>query len=400
MPATAAPPTAPIETPQNPAAGSPMSDAYADLDRMMGESPSIEPASPESSATDVEEPSAGKPSTSKPDKAKPASSVPDAGLKKPDQPKPTDPSKPKPQPAAELRQAYEALKAKHKALEAEHAALRAKPPEDPEKKSIQERYEAAEKRRADLENEIKFARYESSEEYKQKYEQPFVDAYQLGRAKTADLDVALEDGTTRPATEADFDAIARIVSNRDAVKLAKQMFGDEYTIPIYHRERVQELNGTRVKAIEDFRKQGSERERQWNEQQSKTRESVGKLWQQSNQEAVDKYPQWFKPTEGADDENAALEDGFKLADKGFSDAPDLSPEQRVRLHSAIRNRAAGFGRVVLQNRKLSSKVAELEEKLKQFQSSEPGAGDGKGQQKAEQDATLDSVLSSLDTLAR
>lgn len=364
---------------------------------MMGGS---EEPSPESAVTDVEEPSAGKPSTSKDQKAKkPDSSASDADAKKPEL-KPGETAKPKPQPAAELRQAYEALKAKHKALEAEHIALKTKPVEDPEKKLIQERYEAAEKRRADLENEIKFARYESSAEYKEKYEKPFIDAYQLGRAKTADLDVTMEDGTVRSATEADFDAIARIVSNRDAVKLAKQMFGDEYTIPIYHRERVQELNGTRVKAIEDFRKQGSERERQQNEAQTKSMESIGKLWQQANSEAVERYPQWFKPAEGADDENAVLEEGFKLADAGFSDNGNLTPEQRVRLHSAIRNRAAGFGRLVLQNKKLSTRITELETKLKDFEGSEPGAGEGKGHQVAKQEDTLEGVLSGLDAMAR
>lgn len=359
--------------------------------------------SPESSVTDVEGPSAGKPSVpSNPvdPKAKPQdSSASDAAAKKPEL-KPGETAKPKPQPAAELRQAYEALKAKHKALEAEHAALRSKPPEDPEKKSIQERFESAEKRRQELEDEIRFAKYESSTEYKEKYERPFVDAYQQGRSKVSSLKVVDREGNTRQGTPEDFDRIARMVDDDAAADAASEMFGTKAPLVLYHRERVQELNGARVRAIEDFRKQGSEREKQQSEAQSKSMESIGKLWKQANEEAVEKYPQWFKPADGADDENAALEEGYKLADAGFSDSGNMTQEQRVRLHSAIRNRAAGFGRVVLQNRKLSARVSELETKLKEFESSVPGADDGKGHQSAKQEDTLDGVLSGLDAMAR
>jgi regulator of replication initiation timing len=178
------------------------------------------------------------------------------------------------------------------------------------------------------------------------------------------------------------------------------MFGNKAPVVLYHRERVQELNGARVKAIEDFRKIGGEREKQFRDQQVKSMESIGKLWQQVNAEATEKYPQWFKPTEGADEENQILEEGFKLADAGFSDDPNMSPEQRVRLHSAIRNRAAGFGRMVYQNRKLATENAELREKLKQFEQSEPGKDDGKGSQKTEQMDTMDGVVAGLDAIAR
>ena len=377
-----------------------MNDAYGDLDRMMGGS---EGASPESSATDVEESSVGNPSSSgkqEDKKVKPQdSSASDAAKGKPEA-KPGEAPKAKPQPAAELRQAYEALKAKHKALEEENISLKTKPVEDPEKKTWMDRAEAAEKRRLELEDEMRYTRYESSAEYKQKYEEPFVNAYQTGRAKAASLKITDSDGNIRQGTQEDFDRIARLTDDDQAASLAADMFGNKAPLVLYHRERVQELNGARVRAIEDFKKIGAEREKQQNEAQTKSAAEMGKAWQQANAEAVERYPQWFKPTEGADDENAALEEGMKLADKAFSDTSDLSPEQRVRLHSAIRNRAAGFGRLVLQNRKLSAQVTELQTKLKEFENSEPGDGDGKGGKKTEIVDTLEGVVAGLDAMAR
>ena len=408
MPETAtAPAPTPTATPApSPAASNPMSDSYADLEKMLGAgSPeSTEPAQPESAATDAAAPSAEKPSASSksaaPKDKKPDSSAPTAGAKKPES-KPEPESK-KPQPAAELRQAYESLKAKHKALEQEHLALKTAPREDPEKKTLAERLAEREKRLSDLETEIKFARYESSEEYKEKYWKPFEDAFGVARSKVASLKITDSEGVAHQATAEDFDKIAQIKDDDQAADLAHEMFGNKAPVVLYHRERVQELNAARLKAIEDFRKLGSEREKQWQEQQSKTTESIGKLWQQANAEAVEKYPQWFKPAEGeeASEENAILEEGFKLADAGFSDNPNLTHEQRVRLHSAIRNRAAGFGRVVFQNRKLEARVAELEEKLKAFEASEPGSGDGAGKQKTEDATTLEAVVSGLDAFAR
>jgi len=208
------------------------------------------------------------------------------------------------------------------------------------------------------------------------------------------------EGNVRQALPEDFDRIARVMDDDAAADTATELFGNKAPVVLYHRERVQELNEARQKAIEDYKKLGGEREKQWREQSAREREAIGKLWQQVNVEAVEKYPKWFKPSEGDDEGNRLLEEGFKLADAAFSENGGMNPEQRVRLHSAIRNRAAGFSRVVHQNKQLAVKVKELEKALEAYKTSEPGAGDGGGKKSTPQDVTLDGVLAGLDAMAR
>lgn len=380
----------------------PFRDAYADLENMIaaGEegaagaesgkpSKQTKPARPAKSqdAPAKQEAEQGKQRSAE-DKA--GDGEPD----KPDEGKPGSEAPPGKTRAAELRSAYESLKAKYKALEEEHRKLKSQPPpKDPEKEEMA-------KRLAELEHEMRFRHYESSEEYKQQYEKPFVEAYQQGRAKAASLKVTDESGDIRQGTPEDFDRIVRLADDDAAADLAAELFGNKAPVILYHRERVHELNAARVKAIEEFRKLGGERDKKLAEEQSRAREEIARLWRQANADAAEKYPQWFKPAEGADDENQALEAGYQMADRGFSDDPSMTIEERVALHSAIRNRAAAFGRVVLQNRKLAARVAELERELQQFKSSEPGSGGGKGLQKQELADTLDAVVAGLDSLAK
>lgn len=398
--ATTAAPTVPLKPASAPTPGpSPMEDAYADLDAMVAAGSKSEPSEPKpdkpkSVARTADKPSPDKPSTGKqPEKdSEQDTSASIAETKQPGK---------KVSPSAELRTAYEALKLKHKQLEAEHQALRNAPPkEDPERKSLEDRLSEREKRLADLENEIRFSAYERSQEYKEKFEQPFVDAYQTGRAKVATLKITDADGNYRQATPEDFDRIARIMDDDTAAEAAAEMFGNRAPVVLYHRERVQELNASRIKAIEDYKKLGGEREKQWQEQTAKQREQIGKLWKQANTEAIEKYPHFFKPIDGDDEGNQLLEQGFQMADAAFSDNGNMTPEQRVKLHSAIRNRAAGFSRLAYQNKQLTAKIAELEQKLSEYESSEPGQGEGGGKKTETPEISMDSALNELDKLAK
>lgn len=324
------------------------------------------------------------------------------------------PEKPKSR-IVELSKAYEGLKAKHRQLEqdllaknAEIEAIKSKPVEDPEKKSLQERLTEREERLSDLENEIRFSRYESSQEYKEKYEQPFVDAFQTGRQKTASLKIVEQKNEetgeilspARQATAADFDRIAMIADDDAATELAHQMFGNKAPLILYHRERVQELNNAKSKAIEDYRKHGSEREKQFAEQSKAQREKMVGMFNQITNQAIEKFPELFKPMEGDDKGNELLKKGFDLVDAIFKGDPNqIPPDKLVAMHAAIRNRAAGFGRLLHQKRGLEAKVAELEKELEEYRGSEPGAGDGDGKTKAKTEDGSD-WEAQLDKLGR
>lgn len=316
----------------------------------------------------------------------------------------------------ELSKAYEGLKAKHRQLEqdllaknAEIEAIKSKPAEDPEKKSLQERLAEREKRLADMESEMRFRHYEGSQEYKEKYEQPFIDAFQTGRQKTASLKIVEQKNEetgevlspSRQATAADFDRIAMIADDDAATELAHQMFGNKAPLILYHRERVQELNNAKFKAVEDYRKQGSEREKQFAEQSKAQREKMVGMFNQITNQAIEKFPELFKPVEGDDKGNELLKKGFDLVDSIFKNenVNQIPPDKLVAIHAAVRNRAAGFGRLLHQKRGLEAKVAELEKELADFRGSEPGAGAGDGKTKAKVEDGSD-WESQMDKLAR
>ena len=95
-----------------------------------------------------------------------------------------------------------------------------------------------------------------------------------------------------------------------------------------------------------------------------------------NAEAAEKYPDWFKEKEGDEKGNELLRKGYELVDKVFLGSADVPPEELVAQHSAIRNRAAAFGRLAHQLRTANSRVAELEKELESYKDSEPKGGDG------------------------
>lgn len=305
-------------------------------------------------------------------------------------PKPGDKQ---PVTAPELRKAYETLKAEHAILKKEHETFKtAKPVEDPEKKQLSEKVASYEKRLAQLDETLRFTNYEKSEEYKSKYLQPFHDAFAAARKKVASLDVVersqeVEDPNTgektakimqkgRPATENDFDQLCSIPDDRQARQYAKQMFGEDAAIAMNHREKVLELNETRQKALDEYQKTGAEREKQHAELTAKQRAELSSAWEQTNKAALEKFPAWFAPIAGDVEGNDLLEKGMAMADRAFGDTSKIPPGDLVKLHAAIRNRAAGFGRQVLLNKRLSAKVTELEKQLKEIQESAPGAGEG------------------------
>lgn len=377
VPPPSAPPSAPTSAPDAPPADvkQPLHNAFEDLDKML----------------EAKEPEAKPPTPKKaPEKKAPQQQVKEPPKQEPREPRePQEPQDPEnkppeqktddaPRQPKELRAAYETLKAKTKTLETELAQLkaeRAKPaPEDPEKKTLGERVQQYEKRLKELDEELKYAAYERSPEYQEKYEKPFIDAYQTGREKTARLKITDAEGNVRQATAEDFDRIVRISDDDHAAELAAEMFGQKASVVMYHRERVQELNAARYRATEDYRKTGSERFKKASEEATARQTKLRELWEQENTRIREKY-EHFKPQEGDEEGNRLLEQGYQLADLAFSDQLQQEPmEKQISVHAALRHRAAAFGRLVHQNKQLSTKVAELEKELAEFKESTPGDG--------------------------
>jgi len=289
----------------------------------------------------------------------------------------------KPVKAAELRAAYENLKREHAKLKEE--ASKAKPAEDPDKPKLVAELEQTRKRAAELEAEIRYTNYERSQEYQEKYEKPFVESYQNGRRKAMALKVTTPEGTTRDGASADFDAIMAVADDSKAGQLASEMFGSLAPLILYHREKVIEANRSRQNAIEEFRKTGSEREKQraadltaLRTKQQQAQQKLNEEFARLNEESKTKFPEFFQAEEGDDKGKELLEKGFDRSKRAFSGDRTIPPEELVALHSAIHNKAAAFDYLVHKNRAFKAKIASLEKELSEFKNSEPGADGGKG----------------------
>lgn len=413
--------TAPAPAPATPASSPPpvttaapvsspardIADAFSQLDRLAGE----EAPDPTPAAPPKDPPAAPKlPKGQQPQQAndnRPAT-------EEPEEPADNEPEKPadtKPAKKGSFREHYEKLKADYERTQAELSDWKKKaeaPREDPELPKMKETLAQREKRLAELEEEIRFSAFERSDDYKSRYEKPFLDAYQAGRSKAASLKVTNPDtGESRQGTHADFDAIMRMTDDDAAAEAAASLFGNKSAVVMYHRERVQELNNARVNAVEEYRKTGGEREQARSEARKQAEAALAQSFNAEVKAGLEKYPKWFKAIDGDAQSAEILAAGMALADIAFGqpqkDAEGRvvkrSPAELVKLHAAMRNKAGAFDHVVYLLAKERKALKEAMTKLKQYEASEPGGGTG-GRVPRKPANTWDEVDAKLTALAR
>jgi len=368
-----------------------LADAYSQLDSLGaddGGGPAPEPRTP---PKPPELPGGQKPQDAK-DNKPPGETADDANPDNPEGASPKPGEKPDEKiPAKTLRERKDQLERENASLAARVKELEEKnsdPTEHPEFKKNKETLEQREKRLAELEEEIRFTNYERSTEYREKYEAPFLDAYAAGRAKVSSFTLT-DPGTGEPrqGTEQDFDQLMRITDDNAAAERAAELFGNKAPIVLFHREEALKMNAARVKALDHYRKEGGEREKQRTEQLSKMQREVATAFESESKAGVEKYSKWFKPVEGDAKSAEILERGFHFADVAFGKADKdadgnvirRAPAEMAKLHAAIRNKAGGFDHAIYLLNKERATVKQLQEKLKQYEDSGPGPGDGKGE---------------------
>jgi hypothetical protein len=331
----------------------------------------------------------------------------------------------KPIKAASLRENYDLVKNKLSQAEAklkEYEEKLKSPPKisEEEKKSYEEKVTASEKRRAELEEHMKFVDYSKSEEFKTKYEKPFFDAYTEGRNKISTLMVNDEEtGTLRKATAEDFDSIMRLNDDEAAAAKIEELFGTgvKALMAANAREKAATAFGLKNKALDEFRAKGSEFEKLRGEQMKKQSEEVAKIWSEEKSSGADRHPHLFKTIENDNTGNSILEDGYRLADLAFGalDAENaaklpqwvkdrmvngnLPPQELAKLHAAVRNKAGAFDRLAFQNKQYKSEIETLKKKLSGLQASEPSDGE-KGRKKQQGTDPIADVFSQLERMAR
>ncbi len=288
----------------------------------------------------------------------------------------------KPVKAAELRTAYEKSKADLKTKDAEITKLKTElkqaqeaPRNDPEKKLLAEKFEASEKKRQALEQELRVVAYQKSEEFVEKYDKPWNEAWEQASTELSELMIEQEDGSARVATVKDLQALLHLPPV-EARKFAKAAFGEAADEVMAHYRKLKDLSAKHTKALADSAKNA---ETFHKEREAKTvaeRQKEYATWTEANKTWPEKFPSFFAPKEGDEQGNALLAKGYEMADKAFSSNGNMSPEERVKLHAEVRNKAAAFPRVALDLKRARARIKELEASLAQFEESEPKSGDG------------------------
>lgn len=364
-------PNPPTEQPDHSAGG--MDDSFADIAALA--EPSSPPNNPEPPAQD---PTPDKVNTQpKTDKtATPPAKAADKG--KPAATKDEPPAK-----VNELRTAYEKTKAEAEQLRNELAQAKADGASKKELDSIRAEFDKLKKEREELASEIRYAKYEKSPEYNDTYVKPLHKAFKDAYESMAELQVD-EGGTERTANEDDFNSILNLPLGQ-AVKKAKELFGDASTVVLNHRQAVLTAEHARKEALSNWKTKAEERDRTLSEQQQQFVASTKTRFNTYQDTMAKKYPDLYspsapdaegKPTDPEGDE--LLSKGDALVKKAFGLSEDkLTHEQMTDAQAELAIRARSFGRLKLQNNRLAAKVKELEEKLASYSQAEPGGGDGR-----------------------
>lgn len=287
-----------------------------------------------------------------------------------------------------------------KALETELAASKTASPKPGEPdKAFTERLTAAEKRAAELEDEIRFVNYQKSGEFQEQYQRPYEAAWSRAVKDLNEISVTDAAGNARAATAEDMLTLVNLPLGK-AREVADSMFGAFANDAMAHRKAIKELFDKQQEALSGARAKAAEWEKTRAAEAEKARtdidRQVGETWTKANADAVTdaKYGKYFVPRESDPEWNQRLAKGFELVDKAFADAnprdPRLSPEQRrsvIERHAAIRNRAAAFGPLRFENERLTARVGELEKELAEYKKTEPAQGGGGSKPPAQNGAT-------------
>lgn len=306
----------------------------------------------------------------------------------------------------------------------EHKAARAKAEQevaelrkgmvDPKKvESLTKEIEETRKRNEELEEHMRFIDFSKSKEFEDKYRKPYTDAWTRWMNELSELTVQdAATGNDRPLEAKD---LLRLVTLplREAREEAEQAFGNSADDIMQARKEIKSLWEAQNRALEEARTGGKERlEKQQREAQERAeslRKEITGVWESANQSAQtdERFAKFFKPVEGDEEGNQRLAKGYELADRAFRVSPldpSLTTEQRaeiVRLHAAVRNRAAAFGRLSYQNQQLQQQIEALTKELNSYKESTPGASPepGSPDERPATGSAKDQVMGALRKLA-
>lgn len=306
---------------------------------------------------------------------------------------------------------YKTLKSSYDELQKKVVELSSRPVDNEKLAKLETEAKENHSRWEKAQEELRFTKYERSQEYQDKYWKPYEKAYNDGANRVAGLTVVPRTDpdtgevtqAARQATREDFNALMVETDDNKAAEMAEALFGVKAPMVLMHRDKALEANSTRLDALKEFREKGAEIEKARAENLNKGQEEISKLFKSEAENAVKKYPHWFAPIEGDEKGNELLQKGFDLVEKAYNGqftdengkVVKLSPVDVAKLHSVVRNRAVAFGRLTYQNKTMKAEIEDLKTKIAGYSESEPGGNATRRPAKTSSGSTMDDVLASL-----
>lgn len=274
-----------------------------------------------------------------------------------------------------------ATKAEARALELEKNVI-----PEAKRKETEERLSSYEKRVAEMQDDLRYFNAEKYDPDIIKANAEYVGAFNRALDELSELSVT--DSATGQPRALNGNDIATLISLPlgEARKIADEVFGVFADDVMAHRKEIKTLLLAKTAKLEELKKNGSERDKQRQEQfQKMNGELAGHIktaWEAENAAVLahEKHGKFFKPREGDADWNTRLERGYKLVDDAWAmnvNDPRLTKEQRemaVKKNVAVRNRAAAFEAIRLDFERLQAKYDAEHKKLEAYEKSTPGAG--------------------------
>ncbi len=282
------------------------------------------------------------------------------------------------------------------------------------KKSFEEEITKLKTQNEELEKHLRYVDYAKSAEFKNKYQQPYEKAWERAAREVAEIRITdPQTGEQRPATTQDLYNVVVSPLN-EARDLADSIFGKFADDVMQYRKEIRALNDAQEAALKEAKDNSIQRDKQLQEQQqtflNKTAGEIKQVWDQANHEFAERQDLAFifKPADSDEDHKSRLTKGFALVDKAFatnSADPRLTPEQRaeaVKMHAAVRMRAAGFGPLRAKYDAALTKIAALEKELGQFKQTVPPVGGTSGQEPSATNTgkAWDQIRSGLQKIAK
>lgn len=284
-----------------------------------------------------------------------------------------------------LRQGKRAKKAEEELvqLRGKLAQLEQSGPNGSDSKMLAEQLASAQKRLEEYENEVRLTKYERSNEYKEKWEQPYKKAVERAYRDVEELLVTVREQNPndpdhpiereRQATRDDFNEVFQLPLGA-ATKKAKEKFGDAYALVLQHRKDIKQLQEGAYSAVQEYRDKGLEHEKQSEARTKQEQAFIESAWQKANESMRAKGAEYFDERQDDEEGNELLQKGMAHAELAFDhDALSRYPlPQQIAVHARIKNWAGAFPRLRRDVVQLRAQLAEAQATIEQLRGSGPG----------------------------